>query len=75
MRKITNKDKTYMDVEDLKVYQSLCKLHIEVCDPAMNGRRRNDTNSGLRSVDPRTVLRHSWLKSMMIGIFAIRLKA
>ena len=25
-------DKTYMDVEDLKVYQRLCKLHIEVCD-------------------------------------------
>jgi four helix bundle protein len=25
-------DKTYMDVEDLEVYQKLCKLHIEVCD-------------------------------------------
>ena len=25
-------DKTYMDVEDLKVYQRLCMLHIEVCD-------------------------------------------
>ena len=25
-------DKTYMDVEDLQVYQKLCKLHIEVCD-------------------------------------------
>ena len=25
-------DKTYMDVEDLEVYQRLCKLHIEVCD-------------------------------------------
>ena len=24
--------KTYMDVEDLEVYQKLCKLHIEVCD-------------------------------------------
>ena len=24
--------KTYMDVEDLDVYQKLCKLHIEVCD-------------------------------------------
>ena len=41
----------------------------------MNDRRRNVTNSDLRCVDPRTVLRHSWLKSMMIGIFAIRLKA
>jgi len=25
-------DKTCMDVEDLDVYQRLCKLHIEVCD-------------------------------------------
>jgi four helix bundle protein len=25
-------DKSYMDVEDLDVYQKLCKLHIEVCD-------------------------------------------
>jgi hypothetical protein len=25
-------DKTYMDVEDLEIYQRLCKLHIEVCD-------------------------------------------
>ena len=25
-------EKTYMDVEDLEVYQKLCKLHIEVCD-------------------------------------------
>jgi four helix bundle protein len=25
-------DKTYMDVEDLKVYQRICMLHIEVCD-------------------------------------------
>ena len=25
-------DKSYMDVEDLDVYQRLCKLHIEVCD-------------------------------------------
>ncbi len=25
-------DKTYMDVEDLEIYQKLCKLHIEVCD-------------------------------------------
>ncbi len=24
--------KNYMDVEDLKVYQRLCRLHIEVCD-------------------------------------------
>jgi four helix bundle protein len=24
--------KTYMEVEDLDVYQKLCKLHIEVCD-------------------------------------------
>jgi hypothetical protein len=28
----TRVDKTYMDVEDLEVYQRLCKLHIEVCD-------------------------------------------
>jgi hypothetical protein len=27
-----NMAKTYMDVEDLEVYQRLCKLHIEVCD-------------------------------------------
>ena len=25
-------EKTYMDVEDLDVYQKLCKLHIDVCD-------------------------------------------
>ena len=25
-------DKSYMDVEDLDVYQKLCKLHIDVCD-------------------------------------------
>ena len=25
-------DKSYMDVEDLEVYQRLCQLHIEVCD-------------------------------------------
>ena len=25
-------NKTYMEVEDLEVYQKLCKLHIEVCD-------------------------------------------
>ena len=25
-------EKTYMDVEDLNVYQKLCKLHIDVCD-------------------------------------------
>ena len=24
--------KNYMDVEELEVYQNLCKLHIEVCD-------------------------------------------
>ena len=24
--------KSYMDVEDLEVYQKLCKLHIDVCD-------------------------------------------
>ncbi len=24
--------KTYLDIEDLDVYQRLCKLHIEVCD-------------------------------------------
>ncbi len=41
----------------------------------MNGRRRNVTNSDLRCVDLQTVLQHNWLKSMMIGIFAIRLKA
>jgi four helix bundle protein len=27
-----SENKTYMDVEDLDVYQRLCKLHIEVCD-------------------------------------------
>ncbi len=26
------KDKTYLEVEDLDVYQKLCDLHIEVCD-------------------------------------------
>jgi hypothetical protein len=41
----------------------------------MNGHRRDVTFSALRCVDPRTVLLHSWLKSMMIGIFVIRLKA
>lgn len=25
-------NKTYMEVEDLEVYQRLCRLHIEVCD-------------------------------------------
>ena len=25
-------EKTYMDVEDLDVYQKLCRLHIDVCD-------------------------------------------
>ena len=25
-------DRTYLDVEDLHVYQKLCKLHIEICD-------------------------------------------
>ncbi len=25
-------DKTYIDAEDLEVYQRLCKLHIDVCD-------------------------------------------
>lgn len=25
-------EKTYMDVEDLAVYQKLCRLHIDVCD-------------------------------------------
>ena len=25
-------EKTYMDVEDLEVYNKLCQLHIEVCD-------------------------------------------
>src|SRR4030095_2604259 len=24
--------KSYMDVEDLEVYQKLCRLHIEICD-------------------------------------------
>jgi hypothetical protein len=24
--------KNYMDVEDLEVYQKLCRLHIEICD-------------------------------------------
>ena len=24
--------KTYMDVEDLEVYQKLCRLHIQICD-------------------------------------------
>jgi four helix bundle protein len=24
--------KTYLDVEDLEVYQKLCRLHIEMCD-------------------------------------------
>jgi four helix bundle protein len=27
-----NMNKTHLEVEDLKVYQRLCKLHIEVCD-------------------------------------------
>ena len=26
------KAKTYLDVEDLQVYQKLCQLHIEICD-------------------------------------------
>lgn len=25
-------DKTYLDVEDLQVYQKLCQLHLEICD-------------------------------------------
>jgi len=29
-------EKTYMDVEDVEVYQRLCRLHIEVCD-LLNG--------------------------------------
>jgi hypothetical protein len=24
--------KSYMDVEDLEVYQKLCRLHIDICD-------------------------------------------
>ncbi|MCR4320380.1 MAG: four helix bundle protein [Candidatus Brocadiaceae bacterium] len=24
--------KTYLDVEDLQVYQKLCQLHLEICD-------------------------------------------
>ena len=32
--------KTYMDVEDLEVYQRLCKLHIEVCGMAAGGTLR-----------------------------------
>lgn len=24
--------KSFMDVEDLEVYQKLCRLHIEICD-------------------------------------------
>ena len=31
-RFLTDMAKTYMDVEDLDVYQRLCKLHIEVCE-------------------------------------------
>ena len=26
------KGKTYLDVEDLQVYQKLCQLHLEICD-------------------------------------------
>ncbi|MDD5679245.1 MAG: four helix bundle protein [Kiritimatiellae bacterium] len=25
-------DKTYLDVEDLQIYQKLCQLHLEICD-------------------------------------------
>ena len=24
--------KTYLDVEDLQVYQKLCQLHLDICD-------------------------------------------
>ncbi len=27
-------DKTFMDIEDLNVYQKLCELHLDVCDIA-----------------------------------------
>jgi len=41
---------------------------------AMNGLKRSVTNLDLKYAGLRTVLPHSWLRSMMIGIFEIRLK-
>lgn len=42
--------KTYLDVEDLQVYQKLCQLHLEICDlsPAWPAEERYELGSQIR---------------------------
>ena len=64
--------KSYMDVEDLEVYQKLCRLHIEICDLSHAWPRRRSTNSARKSAVLPIVPLHNSLRRTTIDMCAIR---
>ena len=64
--------KTYLDVEDLKVYHKLCQLHIQVCDLTHRWPVEENMSLAAKLDVHQTVLPPSLLKKMMTGIYEIK---
>jgi hypothetical protein len=59
----------YMDIEDLKAYQKLCRLHIEISDLAVRGKIRDRVaNSPLFQQFPCTTRREKTTTVMDVTI-------
>jgi four helix bundle protein len=75
--------KTYLDVEDLEVYQKLCQLHIEICDIShdwpveekyeLGGQIRRSSNSSPAQLAEKNDDRH--VKNKIEGVNRSRAEA
>jgi hypothetical protein len=66
--------KSYMDVEDLEVYQKLCRLHIEICDLSHACHLRSDTKSARKFAALPTAPQHNSLRKTTIVMSVIKLR-
>ena len=66
--------KSYMDVEDLEVYQKLCRLHIEICDLSHAWPSEEDTKSARKFADLPTAPQHNSRRKTTIVMSVTRLR-
>jgi hypothetical protein len=66
--------KNYFQVEDLEVYNKLCRLHIEICDLTHTWPQEEKYELGSQAGVRQTVHLLNLPRKTMIGISAIKLK-
>jgi 23S rRNA-intervening sequence protein len=66
--------KSYMDVEDLEVYQKLCRLHIEICDLSHAWPSEERYEIGSQIADLPTAPQHNSRRKTTTVMSVIRLR-